>query len=58
MTRRTEEGDPIRPYYRVLPGRSGLEVFTDYSRDTYGSHDWEHLSCPAARSPEDLGTCR
>ena len=57
VTRRTEEGDPIRSYYRVLPGRAGLEVFTDHSRDSYGSHGWEHLSCPDARSPEDLGTC-
>ncbi|PPK92208.1 hypothetical protein CLV92_11670 [Kineococcus xinjiangensis] len=54
----TAEGDPITSYYRRLPGRPGLEVFISSSQDTFGSGGWEHVWCPEATSPDDLGACR
>ncbi len=56
VTDYTVEGDPIFTYYRVVPERSGMEVFID-SRDGYGKKGWTHLSCPQAHAVPDVGTC-
>jgi hypothetical protein len=52
----TVEGDPIRTYFRALPG-GGAEVFVDTSADAYGTGGWGHRRCPAARALTDLGGC-
>lgn len=57
LTEHTVEGDPISTYYRVTPGRSGVELFID-SRDGFGKEGWTHLHCPGAVVVPDPGTCR
>jgi hypothetical protein len=57
VTDYTVEGDPIFTYYRVVPGRSGMEVFID-SRDGYGKKGWTHNYCPQAHTVPDVGGCR
>ena len=57
VTDYTDEGDPIFTYCRVVPDRSGMEVFID-SRDGYGKKGWTHNYCPQAHTVPDVGTCR
>lgn len=57
VTDYTVEGDPIFTYYRVVPDRSGMEVFID-SRDGYGKKGWTHNYCPEANTVPDVGTCQ
>ncbi|WP_432548331.1 hypothetical protein [Kineococcus sp. SYSU DK004] len=58
VTTLTEEGDPIRTSYRLLPAGAGVDVFTDATDDSYGSGGWEHVRCPdvaALRTGEGCG---
>jgi hypothetical protein len=49
----TVEGDKVAYYYRVEPGRPGLELFVDASGDAFAGRPWEHAVCPHA-VPDDL----
>jgi hypothetical protein len=52
ITFATIEGDPITNYVRVLDaGR--VELFTDTTRDSYGSQGWVHSSCTDLDEAED-----
>lgn len=53
----TEQGDPVRVYYRVVPGVDGLELFV-HSPDGPGRSGWTHDRCPEAGTLPDIGTCR
>lgn len=44
VTYGTTEGDPITAYFRVTPDGS-FEVYTDATKDTFGSQRWEYLDC-------------
>jgi len=54
VTDYTTEADPIFTYYRVVPERSGMEIFID-SRDGYGKKGWTHNYCPQAHAMPDVG---
>ncbi|ABS03750.1 hypothetical protein Krad_2269 [Kineococcus radiotolerans SRS30216 = ATCC BAA-149] len=58
VTSNTVEGDPIKTYYRALPGE-GLEVFTDATADSFGSEGWRHVRCvDVAAAVENLDSCQ
>ena len=57
MTSNTVEGDPIKTYYRALPGE-GLEVFTDATADSFGSEGWRHVRCVDVAAVENLDSCQ
>ncbi|WP_432503025.1 hypothetical protein [Kineococcus arenarius] len=57
VTSLTTEGDPIRTYYRVLPG-GGVEVFTDATADSFGSGEWSHDRCPDVAALESGEGCQ
>ena len=57
LTSLTTEGDPIRTYYRVLPGE-GVEVFTDATEDSFGSGEWSHDRCPDVAALESGEGCQ
>lgn len=45
-TRPTVEGDPIVTYFRVWPTADiAVEVYTDSSRDKFGSAAWTYSAC-------------
>jgi hypothetical protein len=46
----TTEGDPIVTFYRVGPGIDGMEIFLDWTRDTFGG-GWHRADCPEASIP-------
>jgi hypothetical protein len=41
----TEEGDPVRSYYRVEPGVPGAKVFVDGTDDSFGMMRWYTKQC-------------
>lgn len=45
----TVEGDPVKEYYRVVPG-GGAEVFIDSTQDKFGSQRWEFSRCETPTS--------
>ena len=47
----TTEGDPITEYLRVTP--AGTEVYTDATKDTFGSGRWSYGSCTRPTSAMD-----
>ncbi len=57
VTRPTTEGDPIKTYYRALPG-GGLEVFTDATADSFGPGEWHHVRCADVAALENLDSCQ
>jgi hypothetical protein len=57
VTSYTDEGDPVRTYYRRSPGEPGLVVMTDQRADRYGTGGWSVAVCPEATSPHALGFC-
>ena len=57
LTSLTTEGDPIKTYYRVLPGE-GVEVFTDATADSFGSGEWSHDRCPDVAALESGEGCQ
>lgn len=58
VTRLTVEGDPYTTYYRAIPGRKDLEVFTDNTKDSYGTKEWNRSICRTLRSqPLSVGDC-
>ncbi|WP_432493679.1 hypothetical protein [Kineococcus gypseus] len=58
VTTLTTEGDPVRTYYRALPGGAGVEVFVDATDDSFGSERWEHLHCPDVAALSTFEDCR
>ncbi|WP_205708572.1 hypothetical protein [Kineococcus siccus] len=56
VTSPTIEGDPIKTYFRALPG-GGLEVFTDSTADSFGSEAWSHIRCADVASLVDRESC-
>ena len=42
VTSLTTEGDRIVRCYRVVPGRPGLEVFTDSTADKFAGTGWSY----------------
>ena len=57
VTSLTTEGDRIVTCYRVVPGRPGLEVFTDSTADKFAGTGWSYARCPQARGLDSLGDC-
>lgn len=52
----TNEGDPIRVYYRATPtGR--LEVYVDSTADNFGSRRWSYFRCEKASPIADWANC-
>lgn len=45
LSQLTAEGDPVISYYRALPRTGRLELFTDSTRDSYGSRTWWRTRC-------------
>lgn len=45
ISRLTQEGDPVVSYLRTMPGQDGVEVFTDSTKDSYGSKKWTRSVC-------------
>ncbi|GAB3272332.1 hypothetical protein GCM10027586_21200 [Kineococcus gypseus] len=58
VTSLTDEGDPIRTYYRVAPAGAGVEVFVDATDAAFGSGEWEHLHCPDVAALQTGDGCR
>ena len=48
VTRVTVEGDRIPLYLRALPGSPQVEVFSDNTRDDFGTKVWTHQTCTGA----------
>lgn len=46
----TDEGDPIRAWYRLAG--DNLEIYEDATEDRFGSEDWSFTECPV---PERFG---
>ena len=42
------EGTLTVSYYRSVPSESGIEIFEDATRDSFGSQEWAHVRCPVA----------
>ncbi|GAA0310681.1 hypothetical protein [Kineococcus aurantiacus] len=57
VTSSTTEGDPVKTYYRVLPG-GAVEVFTDATADAFGSEGWSHTRCPDVAALGSGEDCR
>ncbi len=57
VTAPTTEGDPIKTYYRALPG-GDLEVFIDTTADSFGSGEWRHVRCADIAALENLDSCQ
>ncbi|WP_238985789.1 hypothetical protein [Kineococcus radiotolerans] len=57
VTSLTTEGDPIKTYYRVVPGGE-VEIFTDATADSFGSGKWSHDWCPDVAALESGKGCR
>jgi hypothetical protein len=53
----TDEGARVVAYFRAVPGKPGLEIFDDRTRDGFSTDDWVHRTCPAATTPNSLGDC-
>ncbi|MCU1623279.1 MAG: hypothetical protein JWL79_2124 [Frankiales bacterium] len=51
VSRNTDEGDPVITYYRV--SSQLVEIFTDATRDKFGSGEWSVETC-ASLDPETL----
>jgi len=54
VTRTTMEGDPVTTLYRALPGRAGVEVLVDATRDNFGSGRWSRTVCTPGPRTRDL----
>ncbi len=53
----TEDGDEVVSYYRTVPGRGGVEIYTDLSEVPTSDETWRHSRCPAAQDLYALGRC-
>ncbi|MEV4279648.1 hypothetical protein [Actinoplanes xinjiangensis] len=53
----TDEGARVVTYLRAVPGKPGLEVFDDRTRDRFSTEEWGYRTCPAATGPAALGDC-